>query len=57
MIEKLTINYELNPSTLPNFVILKNGSGISLKELSKEDLEKYAENYKQAIIKKHGNNI
>lgn len=53
MKNSIKIDYEINPKTLPNFLILKNGSSISLKELSKKDLEQYAEAYKQAVIKKH----
>lgn len=50
---KLSLKYEIKPTTLPNFIVIDNVASVSLKDLSKEELEEYAEAYKQAIIQKH----
>lgn len=50
---KLTVTLKINPNTILNFAKDHRGNLWPLKELSPENLEMFAEAYKQAIIKKH----
>lgn len=50
---KIEVELLVNPKTLINYAFDSKGNGHSLKDLTKEQLENFAEEYKQAIIKKH----